>query len=143
LYSDRFIPINCFSYFLIIYNNLLCVRSILLRVLTESVSTVFLLLFHQTQSISTNYIELKSNESTRTNMPLPTCALFCPLLPLQDCLLQGWYSSFSTYSLLGFLPHHHCSCRYHPFCSHKQWWTHFILPIRVFPFFFIFYFTLS
>ncbi len=102
-----------FLVLLIIYNNLLHVRSILLCVLIINLYQCFLsLLFHQIWSIFTNYIELESNGSNRTNMPLPTCALFCPLLPLQDYLLQGCYSSFSLYSLLCFLPHHHSSFCY-------------------------------
>jgi hypothetical protein len=66
-------------------------------------------------------------------MPLPTCAPFCPLFPLQDYLLQGWYSSFSLYFLLGFLPHHHCSFATPCFCSRKKWWTLYILPIKSSP----------
>jgi hypothetical protein len=91
-----------------IHNNLLCITSIILGVFTLNQDQSRLLLFHQIQYISTYYIELKSNGSIRTNMPMPTCSLFCPLLPLQDYLMQGWYSSFSLYYLLGLLPHHHC-----------------------------------
>jgi hypothetical protein len=94
--SDCFIPINCI-FLLMIFNNLLRIRSIILGVLTQNLYQQCLLLFHQIQRIATNYIELKSNVSTRTNKPMPTCSLFCPLLPLQDYLLQGWYSSFSLY----------------------------------------------
>jgi hypothetical protein len=95
-----------------IYNNLLHVRSNILGVLTQNLYQRYSLLFHQIQCISTNYIELKSNGSTRNNMPMPTCSLFCPLLPLQDYLLQGWYSSFPLYFKLGLLTHHHCSFCY-------------------------------
>ncbi len=121
LYSDCFIPINCFSFSLITYNNVLCVRSILLGVLTLNLYQWFLLLFHQTQSISTTYIELKSNGSTRTNMPLSNCALFCPLLPLQDYLLQGWYSSSTLYFCWAF--YHIITVNFATpcFCSRKQW----------------------
>jgi hypothetical protein len=91
-----------------IHNNLLRVRSIILCVFIQKLYQSCLLLFHQIQCISTNYIELKSNGSTRTNMPMPTCSLFCPSLPLQDYLLQGWYSSFSLYFKLGLPTHHHC-----------------------------------
>jgi hypothetical protein len=127
---------------LIIYNILLGVRFIILGDLNRTCINSFLLLFHQRQSISTNYIEPKSNGSTRTNMPMPTCPLCCPLLPLQDYLLQGWFSSFPFF-LLGFLTHHHCSFCYSLLLLPQKWWTPFILLIRVFPFFIIFSFTLS
>ncbi len=97
-----------------IYDNLLHVGSIILGVLTQNLYQHFLLLFHQIKCISTNYIEIKYNGSTRTNMPMPTCSLFCPLLPLQDYLLQGWYSYFSLYFKLGLLTHHHYLFCYSP-----------------------------
>ncbi len=92
---------------LMMCNNLMHVRSIILGVFTQNLYQSCSLLFHLIQYISTYYIQLKSNGSTRTNMPMPTCSLFCPSLPLQDYLLQGWYSSFSLYCELGLLTHHH------------------------------------
>jgi hypothetical protein len=97
-----------------IHSDFLRVRSIVLGIFTWNLYQCFSLLFHQIQSISTNYTKLKSNRSTRTNMPMPTCSLCCTLLPLQDYLLQGWYSSFSLYFLLGLLTHHHCLLCYSP-----------------------------
>ncbi len=89
-YSDCFIPINCIFFLLMICIDLMRVRSIILCLFTQNLYQSCTLLFHQIQCFSTYYIELKSNGSTRTNMPMPTCSLFCPLLPLQDYLLQGW-----------------------------------------------------
>ncbi len=43
-----------------------------------------------------------------------SCSFFCPVLPLQDYLLQGWYSSFYLYFQLGLLTHHHCLFCYSP-----------------------------
>ncbi len=98
LYIDCFYTNKLYLLFLMMYIDLLHVRSIMLRVLLQNLYQSCLLLIHQIQCIYTHYTELKANGSTRINMPMPTWPLFCRLLPLQDYLQPGWYFSFSLYS---------------------------------------------
>jgi hypothetical protein len=71
-----------------IYNNLLHVRPITLGVLTQNISMLLVIVSSDIRyNVFLLITELKSNGSTRTNMPMPTCSLFCPLLSTAGMVL--------------------------------------------------------